>query len=251
MRDADENGNHGDNITSSRNQVAIKDVLITFHFCSLFTVRSHLQFAEATEMSVRVRETTGKPIPFQPALSRSEAAEAARRRIDDPAHRVEVGPPARPGRRRPIRPGATSRRVRETLRRWVGVRGGDCRASPTEVIVEKPRTIITRNNSPDISFDRSINPYRGCEHGCSYCFARPTPRLPGPVPGSRFRDQDLRQAQRAGASGEGAAAPRATSRRTIAHRLEHRSLSAGGAALPHHAPHPRGAEPDQSSRSAS
>lgn len=44
----------------------------------------------------------------------------------------------------------------------------------TEVQVEKPRTIITRNESPDISFDRSINPYRGCEHGCVYCFARPT-----------------------------------------------------------------------------
>ncbi|WP_159946823.1 PA0069 family radical SAM protein [Rhizobium sp. 18065] len=44
----------------------------------------------------------------------------------------------------------------------------------TEVQVEKPRTIITRNESPDIPFDRSINPYRGCEHGCIYCFARPT-----------------------------------------------------------------------------
>lgn len=44
----------------------------------------------------------------------------------------------------------------------------------TEVQVEKPRTVITRNKSPDISFDRSINPYRGCEHGCIYCFARPT-----------------------------------------------------------------------------
>ncbi len=44
----------------------------------------------------------------------------------------------------------------------------------TEVQTEKPRTIITRNSSPDISFDRSINPYRGCEHGCIYCFARPT-----------------------------------------------------------------------------
>lgn len=44
----------------------------------------------------------------------------------------------------------------------------------TEVQVEKPRSIITRNSSPDISFDRSINPYRGCEHGCVYCFARPT-----------------------------------------------------------------------------
>jgi DNA repair photolyase len=44
----------------------------------------------------------------------------------------------------------------------------------TEVQIEKPRTIITRNQSPDLSFDRSINPYRGCEHGCVYCFARPT-----------------------------------------------------------------------------
>jgi DNA repair photolyase len=44
----------------------------------------------------------------------------------------------------------------------------------TEVQVERPRTIITRNDSPDLSFDRSINPYRGCEHGCIYCFARPT-----------------------------------------------------------------------------
>ena len=44
----------------------------------------------------------------------------------------------------------------------------------TEVQVETPRTIITRNESPDIPFDRSVNPYRGCEHGCIYCFARPT-----------------------------------------------------------------------------
>ena len=44
----------------------------------------------------------------------------------------------------------------------------------TEVQIEKPRTVITRNQSPDLSFDRSINPYRGCEHGCVYCFARPT-----------------------------------------------------------------------------
>lgn len=44
----------------------------------------------------------------------------------------------------------------------------------TEVQIEKPRTAITRNDSPDIPFDRSVNPYRGCEHGCIYCFARPT-----------------------------------------------------------------------------
>jgi DNA repair photolyase len=44
----------------------------------------------------------------------------------------------------------------------------------TDVTWERPRNIITRNQSPDISFDRSINPYRGCEHGCFYCYARPT-----------------------------------------------------------------------------
>jgi DNA repair photolyase len=44
----------------------------------------------------------------------------------------------------------------------------------TQITHERPKKIITRNESPDISFDRSINPYRGCEHGCTYCFARPT-----------------------------------------------------------------------------
>jgi len=44
----------------------------------------------------------------------------------------------------------------------------------TEVCMENPRKIITYNRSPDLPFDRSINPYRGCEHGCIYCFARPS-----------------------------------------------------------------------------
>ncbi|HMO28629.1 PA0069 family radical SAM protein [Enterovirga sp.] len=56
----------------------------------------------------------------------------------------------------------------------------------TEVTIEKPRTIITRNDSPDIGFDRSINPYRGCEHGCVYCFARPTHAYQGLSPGLDF-----------------------------------------------------------------
>jgi DNA repair photolyase len=56
----------------------------------------------------------------------------------------------------------------------------------TTVTVEKPRTIITRNQSPDISFDRSINPYRGCEHGCIYCFARPTHAYHDLSPGLDF-----------------------------------------------------------------
>jgi len=59
----------------------------------------------------------------------------------------------------------------------------------TDVQVERPRTIITRNQSPDISFDRSINPYRGCEHGCIYCFARPTHAYMGLSPGLDFESK--------------------------------------------------------------
>ncbi|HSP24476.1 MAG TPA: PA0069 family radical SAM protein, partial [Saliniramus sp.] len=56
----------------------------------------------------------------------------------------------------------------------------------TQVTLEKPKTIITRNNSPDIGFDRSINPYRGCEHGCFYCFARPSHAYQGLSAGLDF-----------------------------------------------------------------
>ncbi|MFL5104400.1 MAG: PA0069 family radical SAM protein [Xanthobacteraceae bacterium] len=56
----------------------------------------------------------------------------------------------------------------------------------TTVAIDSTRKIITRNNSPDISFDRSINPYRGCEHGCIYCFARPTHAYLGLSPGLDF-----------------------------------------------------------------
>jgi DNA repair photolyase len=59
-------------------------------------------------------------------------------------------------------------------------------ALKTEVLVDSSRTIITRNQSPDISFDRSINPYKGCEHGCIYCFARPTHAYLGLSPGVDF-----------------------------------------------------------------
>ncbi len=56
----------------------------------------------------------------------------------------------------------------------------------TTVTIERPKTIITRNKSPDIPFDRSINAYRGCEHGCIYCFARPTHAFHDLSPGIDF-----------------------------------------------------------------
>jgi DNA repair photolyase len=59
----------------------------------------------------------------------------------------------------------------------------------TEVSYEAAKKIITRNQSPDISFDRSINPYRGCEHGCVYCFARPTHSYLGLSPGLDFESK--------------------------------------------------------------
>ncbi len=59
-------------------------------------------------------------------------------------------------------------------------------APATEVTMEAARSIISRNDSPDIGFDRSINPYRGCEHGCVYCFARPTHAYLGLSPGLDF-----------------------------------------------------------------
>ena len=59
----------------------------------------------------------------------------------------------------------------------------------TEIFSENPKTIITRNQSPDISFDRSINPYRGCEHGCVYCYARPAHAYMGLSPGLDFESK--------------------------------------------------------------
>ncbi|HEY1632182.1 MAG TPA: PA0069 family radical SAM protein [Rhizomicrobium sp.] len=59
----------------------------------------------------------------------------------------------------------------------------------TEILRDTSRTIITRNNSPDISFSQSINPYKGCEHGCIYCFARPTHAYLGFSPGADFESK--------------------------------------------------------------
>ncbi|HVL79160.1 MAG TPA: PA0069 family radical SAM protein [Sphingomicrobium sp.] len=59
----------------------------------------------------------------------------------------------------------------------------------TTVTIEHPRSILTRNRSPDIGFDRSVNAYRGCEHGCIYCFARPTHAFHDLSPGVDFESR--------------------------------------------------------------
>lgn len=75
---------------------------------------------------------------------------------------------------------------------WLDTRldvDGSFPALRTSVTVERPKTILTRNQSPDIPFDRSINPYRGCEHGCIYCFARPTHAFHDLSPGLDFESR--------------------------------------------------------------
>ncbi|GAA0664408.1 DNA repair photolyase [Sphingomonas insulae] len=75
---------------------------------------------------------------------------------------------------------------------WLDACGAIDGAAPplrTSVTVEQARTIISRNTSPDIGFDRSINPYRGCEHGCIYCFARPTHAFHDLSPGLDFESR--------------------------------------------------------------
>ena len=100
---------------------------------------------------------------------------------------------------RPVR-GATLNResgrfnlpMREADGDWLDAREDLDGALPrlrTTVTIETPRTIISRNQSPDIPFDRSINPYRGCEHGCIYCFARPTHAFHDLSPGLDFESK--------------------------------------------------------------
>jgi hypothetical protein len=59
----------------------------------------------------------------------------------------------------------------------------------TSVTIERPKTILSRNSSPDIPFDHSLNPYRGCEHGCIYCYARPSHAFHDLSPGLDFESR--------------------------------------------------------------
>lgn len=78
----------------------------------------------------------------------------------------------------------------ETLERHAQDDGWDIpevtRVLRTDVQIERPRSVISYNKSPDLPFDRAINPYRGCEHGCVYCFARPSHAYLGYSPGLDF-----------------------------------------------------------------
>ena len=86
----------------------------------------------------------------------------------------------------PQRFGLSEREADGDWRDWVERLDGPPPKLRTTVTEERPRTILSFNQSPDIAFDRSINAYRGCEHGCVYCFARPTHSFHDLSPGLDF-----------------------------------------------------------------
>src|ERR1700722_10781368 len=69
---------------------------------------------------------------------------------------------------------------------WAAPEEDETERVDTTLTAENAKSILSRNESPDIGFDRSVNPYRGCEHGCIYCFARPTHAYLGLSPGLDF-----------------------------------------------------------------
>jgi len=93
---------------------------------------------------------------------------------------------------RGARSNATGRFEPETVEVFDdGWTGDDAEAAPlrTTLTPEHARTIIAKNTSPDVGFDRSINPYKGCEHGCIYCYARPSHAWMGLSPGLDFESR--------------------------------------------------------------
>lgn len=107
-----------------------------------------------------------KPAPYRPAAPRPELRVAARGACGNAAGRYEAL------HHEPLDDG------------WDLAE--DARRLQTELRVERPRSALSWNRSPDLPFDRSVNPYRGCEHGCVYCFARPTHAYLNLSPGLDF-----------------------------------------------------------------
>ena len=83
-------------------------------------------------------------------------------------------------------PGRFDREQRETDGDWLDSQEEELPRLVTQVARETVTSIVSHNESPDIPFDQSINPYRGCEHGCAYCYARPTHAYLGLSPGLDF-----------------------------------------------------------------
>ncbi|MGH6794020.1 MAG: hypothetical protein ACREDH_02190, partial [Methylocella sp.] len=126
-----------------------------------------------TRPPARLAEGVANALPDEPALARAPTPDGA---------------PGRPQRGRGALSNASGRFEKEN--RCFENDGWDLPEDlppvRTQVTRESAKTIVTRNESPDLSFDRSINPYRGCEHGCVYCFARPAHAYLGLSPGLDF-----------------------------------------------------------------
>ena len=120
----------------------------------------------------------------------------------------------------------------------------------TTVTIQPARTIIARNDSPDIPFDRSINPYQGCEHGCVYCYARPSHAYHDLSPGLDFETRLIAKPNAAGAAARGAG-PAGLCLRADRARHQHRSVPADRARMEDHPLGARGARASASTRSRS
>src|SRR5258708_22141538 len=73
----------------------------------------------------------------------------------------------------------------------LGAAAGGAQRLPTELLRDTSRSLVTHNDSPDVGFSSSLNPYRGCEHGCVYCYARPTHEYLGFSAGLDFESRIL------------------------------------------------------------
>jgi len=159
-------------ISHRRSNSHIVDFQILFLHCSHFQHRNII--IKTTGNTTLSPEKTMNELSFvrQAAFAPANTAEIADALVNRSGMRIEID--RRRGRGAGLNP---SGRFEPTERVAYDDGWQTLESLPpfkTEVQIEKPKSAITRNESPDIPFDRSVNPYRGCEHGCVYCFARPT-----------------------------------------------------------------------------